>query len=247
MKLHQVLPLRKSVNDAAHTLLTRVHHKLSATAIAGISKVYRPKDEDGDRYPNEYQKVTWSGEAALAEALPHQVRLLDLTAMRDFTNSFAKADVVVDDNVVIANAPVPFLLWLEQQLNYYVKVLQELPLLDPGTNWEWNGDQGVFASDPVETVKTKKIEVPLLLAPATDKHPAQVKVTTVDELQGYWTTVRYSGAFRRDDITQAIARARKLYDAVRAAQSLANEQVVAEVKPGKTVVDFVFGGLLHGE
>lgn len=58
IKLHQILPARKSADLEAHEAITRVHHKLSATAISGITRTYTPKDDDGDRYPNEHQKVT---------------------------------------------------------------------------------------------------------------------------------------------------------------------------------------------
>lgn len=244
-KLHQILPARKAAGDVAHETITRVHHKLTAAATSGISRVYTPKDDDGDRYPSEYQKVTWAGDDAVREALPHQVRLIDLTAQRDFTNMTACANVTVDGEVILRDAPVSFLMWLESQLTHYITFLKQLPVLDPSTNWAWSPEQGAYASDVVSTAKSRKLEVPLVLHPPTDKHPAQVKTTMIDEFQGTWQTTRFSGAFRRDDVEAALERARKLHDAVRSAASLANETPVNTLHPGQAIVDYVFEGLLH--
>lgn len=244
MKQHQVLARLKGVAANSHSVITRVHHELMKNQLlAGIVKTYEKKDDEGDDYPGEYQRVVMRADRKIAELLVPLAELLDVTAARDYTNTVAVAEVAVDGVTLIEKAPVPYLLWLEQRLLNYVTVLSKLPTLDPSTTWTWDPAEGAYASDPVRTVKTKKVEFPLILHPPTDKHPAQVKVSTTDEVQGYWTTRRLSGAFRQDDVDNALDRTRKLLDAVRIAHAEANQREAIWPNHGERVINYIFGPL----
>lgn len=244
IKLHQALALLKGVAPHAHSVITRVHHELDkAPLLVGIVKTYEKKDEEGDNYPGEYQKVIIQADREVGKLLEPLARLLDVTAMRDYTNMVACADVTVDGVTLIEDAPVPYLLWLEQRVINYISVIAKLPTLDPSTNWTWDPAEGVYASTPTNTVKTKKIEFPMVLHPGTDKHPPQVKVSTTDEVQGYWTTRRLSGAFERDVVNAALERARRLQDAIRVAHATANQRDVVEPNHGARVINYLFGPL----
>lgn len=244
LKLHQVLALRKGVAEVAHSALTTAHHTLMKTQLlAGISKTYRPKDEDGDHFPSEYQKVVLRSDRVVVELLGPLTQLLNVTAQRDYTNMVAKADVKVEGVTLIKDAPVPYLLWLEEQLKLYTTLIKKLPVLSPETDWSWSTAEGVYASTPTETVKTKKTEFPLLLHPGTDKHPPQVKISTTDEVQGYWTTVRFSGAFEQDDVNEALDRVQRLHAAVRVAQGEANSTSIVNPDHGEAVLAYLLGPL----
>ena len=76
-----------------------------------------------------------------------------------------------------------------------------------------------------------------ILAPATEHHPAQVQMGSEDQLQGYWTTVKFSGALPADLKEKYLKRISDLVNAVKQARELAN-QVDA---PPKTMAKDVFG------
>lgn len=51
-KLNQVIEVEKGVKSRALQELTEAHHSLQKTALlAGISRTYRPKDEEGEQFP----------------------------------------------------------------------------------------------------------------------------------------------------------------------------------------------------
>lgn len=245
MKLHQVLALQKGAGEVAHSALTKAHHVLMKSPLLnGISKKYRAADDDDVvTFPAEYQKVQVYAGDMIKSIIEPQARLLDLTASRDFTNMRAKANVVVDGVTLIEGAPTTYLLWFEKQLSLYETFIKALPTLDPGMNWTMDAAEGAYASSAVETTKSKKVKKSLTLYPATDKHPAQVQAYDEDIVQGYWTTVKYSGALRQSDVNELLVRVRKLQDAVKIAIGEANSFDALEPKPGAQVLDYLFGNM----
>ena len=102
--------------------------------------------------------------------------LVDTAFRVNVTNTTAKADVVVDGKTVFTNVPVIALLELEKQLQEWRKVVDTTPQLeDRGFIPDTSQISGVYKAKDVRKARTKKVTVPLVLAPATDKHPAQVK------------------------------------------------------------------------
>lgn len=246
MKLHQALALMKGATSDAHSVITRAHHDLmKGQLLTGLRKVYRAADEDDTvTYPTEYQKVQLNAKRVIAEMLPSQVRLFDVTAARDFTNMSAVADVVVDGRVIVQDAPVSYLLWLEKKLGELETFVKKVPVLNPEFNWVADDAEG-WVSQPVETTKTKKVKRVLTLHPGTDKHPPQVQTYDEDVVQGYWTSFRYSGALPQSDVNTMIKRVRKLQDAVKVAIAEANAAEADDPKPGKNIFDFVFAGVVE--
>lgn len=246
MKLHQTLALLKGVGSDAHGVLTRAHHDLmKGQLLSGLRKVYRPQDdEDTVTYPTEHQKVQIKAAEAIAGIIPSQVRLYDVTAARDFSNMRASADVTVDGQVIVEAAPVPYLLWLEKKFAELEVFVKKIPVLSPEFNWSRDDAEG-WVSDPVETTKTKKVKRVLTLHPGTDKHPPQVQPYDEDVVQGFWTTVRYSGALPQADVNTLLKRVRKLQDAVKVAIAEANAIDAIEPKPGKKIFDYVFADVVE--
>jgi len=246
MKLHQTLALLKGTASDAHAVITRAHHDLMKTQLlTGLRKVYRAADdEDTVTYPTEHQKVQLKANEVIAGMIPSQVRLFDITAMRDFSNMRASANVVVDGEILVEDAPIPYLLWMEKQLKDLETFVKKIPVLNPEFNWSPDAAEG-WQSDPVDTTKTKKVKRVLTLHPGTDKHPPQVQPYDEDVVQGYWTTVRYSGAMRQEDVNTLTKRVRKLQDAVKVAIAEANSIDAVDPKPGKKIFDFVFADVVE--
>lgn len=121
-------------------------------------------------------------------------RLFDVTATKDWANRTAAADVVVDGTVLLPQVPVPYLLFLEKQLTDLHTFVRKLPVLDASEAWNLDPSTDAWKTDPVRTIRTKKVPRNHVKAEATEKHPAQVEVYYEDVPVGYWTTVKFSGA-----------------------------------------------------
>lgn len=246
MRLHQLLAVLKGAATDAFEDLKKADHVLAKTQLlSGRSKVYRPaNDEDTTRFPDEYQKVQVSAEEVIKTALRTQIRAMDLTASRDFSNAVAKADIVVDGEVFLRDAPIPFLLWLEERLKNLETFIGRLPTLPSDTTWNYSTAEDAWESAAVEAAKTKKVSEPLVLYPATKEHPAQTKVLEVDIVQGYWTSRQFSSALQRTSVVAMQLKVRKLQDAVKMAIMAANAVEAVEVKPGDKIYKYLFSEVL---
>jgi hypothetical protein len=190
-KLCQIVAVEKSVKNKAHQGLTEAYQKVQKSALlTGISRVYRPNDESGEQLPAESTRVQLNAQDVLKDVAKVLTELFDVTACKDYTNCFAHADVSVGEVVLAKDVPITYLLFLEKKLTDIHTFVSKLPTLDPSEEWTFDSNVGAFVSKPSETVKTKKVFVPLLLSPATDKHPAQVKGLIVIAKLAYFHEVK---------------------------------------------------------
>ncbi len=184
-KLNQIIAVEKGIKSRSHQELSDAHHALQKPALlAGIARTYQPKDEEGEKFPPESTRVQIRAEELLKKTQEILTRLFDVTATKDLTNCRAKADVVVDGRVLLKSVPATYLLFLEKQLVDLHTFVKKLPELDPSEMWVQDAAQGLWATEPVQTAKTKKVPRNHIKAEATDKHPAQVDVYYEDIVVG---------------------------------------------------------------
>lgn len=240
-KLNQIVAVEKGVKAKAQRTLTDAYHTAQrATGLAGISRTYKPKDEEGDKLPSESTLVQVKVDEVIDEVITDLSRLFDVTATKDGANAVATADVVVDGTVLVPGATVPFLLFLEKQLVDVRTFVSKLPTLDPAEQWSVDPNTGTFRTEPTETVRTKKIPKNWVKAEATDKHPAQVEIFHEDVIVGTWTTVKFSGAVPATRVAELTERVDKLIEAVKFAREEANGYTVSDVKVGLKVLGYIF-------
>ncbi|THV30139.1 hypothetical protein [Glycomyces paridis] len=241
-KLNQIIAIEKSVKAKAGRVLGDAGRELSkAPLLSGISRTYQPKDEEGEQLPPESTKVQRRVEEQLREVASAMTRLFDVTATKDRTNAVATADVVVDGEVLVPDVPVTYLLFLEKQLAELQAFVKSLPVLDAAESWAFNDAADCFATDPVKTVRTKKVPRNHVKAEPTEEHPAQVEVYYEDIPVGYWTTVRFSGSAPAKRVAQLSERLEKLQFAVKFAREEANGTEVVDEKIGDRVFGYLFG------
>jgi hypothetical protein len=244
--LSQVVRAEAGVKAAHTRIVSDAYHDVQKTGdnspMSGIQRSYKPRFEDGAQFPDEYRRVQFTAESRVQKYLDSLAGLLDMTATKDYGNLNARATVRVGETVIIEDAPVTLLMNLEKQLDMFRVFLEELPTLDPAQDWEWNQEAKAYASKPSGTARTEKITVPVVLSPATDRHPAQVQVVNKDEVQGIWTTVKYSGFLTGDRIKELTDRVTRLLLAVRFAREEANATTRVEKKAlGGAVASYLFG------
>ncbi|MBO3735629.1 DUF7873 family protein [Glycomyces niveus] len=241
-KLNQIIAIEKSVKAKAARALGDAGRELAkAPLLSGISRTYQPKDEEGEQLPPESTKVQRRVEEQLREVSAAMTRLFDVTATKDRTNAIATADITVDGEVLVADVPVTYLLFLEKQLAELQTFVKGLPVLDAAESWTYNDASDAFATDPVKTVRTKKIPRNHVKAEATEEHPAQVEVYYEDIPVGYWTTVKFSGAVPAKRVAQLSERLEKLQIAVKFAREEANGTEVVEERIGAKVFGYLLG------
>ncbi|MFO0607848.1 MAG: hypothetical protein U0324_32085 [Polyangiales bacterium] len=240
-KLNQIIAVEKSVKSKAHGDLTEAHQQLQKPALlSGISRNYRPKDDEGERLPPEATRVQVRAQDVVRKTAEVLTELFDVVATKDWANCEARADVVVDGEVLLVQAPVTYLLFLEKQLVDLHTFVKKLPVLDPAESWLEDAAQNCFATEAVETVRTKKVPRNHVKAEATEKHPAQVDVYYEDVAVGYWRTVKYSGALPARKVAALLERVEKLQRAVKFAREEANAVEVKQQKVGAAIFGYLF-------
>lgn len=239
-KLNQIIAVEKSVKSRAFQELTEAHHALQKPALlSGISRTYRPKDEEGETLPPESTRVQAKAEEIIRQTAQIMGNLFDVTATKDWANNEAKADVVVGERVLLRQVPVTYLLFLEKQLTDLHTFIRKLPVLDASESWTFDPSTDTYATDPVQTVRTKKIPRNHVKAEATDKHPAQVEVYYEDVTVGYWRTLKFSGALPAVRVNDLLTRVQKLQQAVKFAREEANSVEVTDRKVGEQVFAYL--------
>lgn len=208
--------------------------------LSGIARNYRHKNDDGERLPLEAKRVQVRAQDAMRKTSEVLSELFDVVATKDGANCEARADVSVDGELLLAKAPVTYLLFLEKQRIDLHTFVKKLPVLDPAESWVEDAAQHCFATEAIETVHTKKVPRNHVKAEATEKHPAQVDVYYEDVAVGYWRTVKYSGALPARKVAALLERVEKLQRAVKFAREEANAVEVKQQKLGAAIFSYLF-------
>ncbi len=240
-KLNQIIAIEKGVKTGAFQALTEAHQQVQKTALlAGITRTYRPRDEEGEQLPPESTRVQVRGEDVIRTISAAMIEMFDVTATKDWANTQAKADIVVDGRTILSAVPATYLLFLEKQLVDLHTFIAKLPVLDPSEEWQFDASADTYATPPVQTVRTKKIPRNHVKAEATREHPAQVEVFYEDVAQGTWSTIKFSGALPAQRVNTLLARAEKLQQAVKFAREEANNLEVEQQKVGERMLSYLF-------
>lgn len=243
-KLHEVVAVATGKKAEVQKSVTDSYHLLQkAELFDGLRKVYQPIEEGGEQLPSESKNPQADLRKVVADAKGRWRELFDVTMAVDAGNQVAKADVEVDGKVLAKDVPVPTLLFLEKQLGDVKAFLEKLPVPDPAERWAHDSATGLLATEPTKTGRTKKVQKPIVLFPATEQHPAQTQLITEDLLAGYWTTIRYTHRVSADKKSVALDRVGKLLDAVKVARERANSTEVSKREIGESLLGFVFDGL----
>lgn len=240
-KLNQIIAIEKGVKTKAFQQITETHQQLlKPSLLSGISRNYQPRDEEGEQLPPESTLVQLKAQEVIKKLSQTLTELFDITATKDWTNCKSKANVVVDGEVLLSDVPSTYLLFLEKQLVDIHTFIKKLPMLDPAETWRHDPGSDVFVTEPVETVRTKKVPRNHVKAEATEKHPAQVEVYYEDIQVGKWRTLKYSGALPASRINELLERVEKLQKAVQFAREEANSVQAEEQKIGDKLFKYLF-------
>lgn len=240
-KLHEMLAVEKGEKQQATKKLTKLHRAAELEKLyEGHTRTYRPADELGEKLPDESQIVQLKAEAVLEAEAEILAPLWDLVATKDWANAGpAKADVVVDGNILIAGAPVSFLLWAVKKLEDIETFLSKMPVLDPSEKWAWDPDQNCHSTGDQWSNRTKKVLRNHTKFGGDANHPPQVEMYNEDVVIGTFHRIRYSGALGAETREKLLRRVRDLKNAIGTARERANSVEVEKQELGKKVFGFL--------
>ena len=240
-RLNQIIAIEKGIKSRSVQELAEAQKALQKPALlSGISRTYRPKDEEGEQLPPESKRVEVKAEEIIRKTAEVLTKLFDVTATKDWTNCTARADVVVDGQTLLAQAPVSYLLFLEKQFTDLRSFIKKLPVLDAADTWTFDQSSDCWATEPVQTLRTFKTPRNHVKAEATEHHPAQVEVYYEDVTIGYWRTVKFSGALPARRVNEMLERLEKLSQAVKFAREEANNSQTEEQRVGERIFQYLF-------
>ncbi|MBL4845681.1 MAG: hypothetical protein JKY65_09155 [Planctomycetes bacterium] len=239
-RLNQVLAIEKGTKARVFGEISKLHNAVQrASILNGFSKTYQPKDDEGDRYPPERQRVQLIASDMLRKAGRLLSELFDVTASKDWANTRARADVVVDGEVLLEQVPATFLLFVEKQLGDLRTLIGKVPVLDQADDWSLDEGSQLYKTQSTETSRTKKVQRPIVLYPATTEHPAQTQLISEDQVVGTWVTVKHSGALPESRKIQLLDRIERLSNAVKFAREQANAVEAVRQEVGERVFRYL--------
>jgi hypothetical protein len=252
--LHTFVALRDGVKNRKTENVSAAHHVAVKTDLyEGMTRTYRPKNEDGDQLPEENKNIQVNADTALNAFVDAVSRDWNLMGTVDAGNQLARADLVVPTGettttgepitrVVLRDVPATFLLYLARELDDVYTYVKKMPTLDPSVNWTYDEAVAAYVAAPVTTHRTKKVLKNHVLYEATDRHPAQVQTFTDDVVDGFWTLIRRSGALPLERKAQLLQRIDMLRLAVKEARERANTVEVEDVDVARPIFDYLLGG-----
>lgn len=244
LKLNQVVAIEKGVKSKCNERLSALYKLVQKPVLFnGLRKKYMPKAEGDESLPDETQLVQHTVPVMLRDVEAAARELFAVTAQRDWTNCVARGQVIID-GVPLLDAPVSYLLFLEKQLTDIRTFVANLPLLDPTEEWSWDEASSSYKSMSSSTIRTKKMQKPIVLYDATANHPAQTQLITEDVSVGTWVQTRFSGAISLTDREAMLARVETLLNAVKMAREEANMQSVTE--DASAIASTLFGYMFRG-
>lgn len=255
-KLHQILAASRGVATETERLLMLAAHGLGAVGeqspLSGISRTYKPRDEQGDQLPPKRQDVQIRVEAEVMPMIADAVtKLLDLNYTRDEGNVRARADVVLRGKVLLPSVPATQLLSLENALGKLRGTINALPVLDPAETWAWDAARNVYATEPTQVASSKPVPQVMELSPAVIKDgvgiPAQVYRYEITKPVGDWTEIKFSGCMEAQRKEEILRRLAELQTAVKYAREEANRIDVEQKHCGAAIFDFLYSGALPSQ
>jgi len=243
VKLNQIVALNGPKKADFKKLITNYYHMMQSSGpFFGLERHYIPKDDEGQKLPSESTKVQIKVGDLLDEIRENWINMFDLILTNDVGNCAAKADITIDDVVILKDVPITTLIFLEKQLSDDIKaVLNKVPTLPLSDDWlPVDTDTGLYTTKEIEKVRTAKIEESLVLLAPTKEHPGQAKSVVKDVAVGYWREKKLSSAYPHTKISKLLERLSKLRDAVTLAKEQANSLEISQMKGGKVIMDYLF-------
>jgi hypothetical protein len=248
--LHELLAVEQGRAETSNRLVKEATKTLGTkrSIFEGMQKSHEVFDEDKQnlKQATEHKEV----ESTVAEQLEfvgtEVAAYWDVILQKDEANQRAKADIIINGIVLVQNVPSTTLLGMEKKLISLQALYNAIPTTDSATAWEKDENYakaGVWRSKyALERQHKVTVRDWQIVAPATDRHPAQVQEISKEEILGKYVVTTFSGALSPLDKAEKLERLTALIRAVKEARQRANiTEVQNDLVFGEVLVDFING------
>jgi hypothetical protein len=246
-KLHEVLAVEADLEGAAKrvleeakvTFLKKVEHFMGHHKTLRMFSEARATEEEAAQ---EHKEPVTTVDAKLRYVHKPVIRWFDALAQKERTNQEARADLVVDGEVLAEDVPATLLLGLESRLKLLRGVYEAIPTQPPSMVWveDPGSGKGVYRSKyPEKRDKTEKDVAYKIIVPATKEHPAQAQTWSENVKVGVLTTERWTTTITPGEKSNLLERIDKLLYATKRARQRANSTTLVKVQIGKKLLDFI--------
>lgn len=252
-KLHEILAAEKTVKDQNKVLLdnTLTKFKKSENYFRGYTKTLKMiADSDENKAIEEAAREDKPVITNVYETLDYLFSFWakneDFQAQKNEANTRAVSYLEFRGQRLLENVPVDELLGLLDRLGGLRSVLLEAPSIDSSRTWEQGAVKYTWraTADDVGT-KTEKRLTPIVMSPATDKHPAQIEKVVNDVVIGKTTTRKSSGELTAQQKADLLAAIDELISEGNKARSRCNEiDVNKDVTVGTVITAVLRSALL---
>lgn len=246
-KLHEVLAVEADLEGNAKRVLEEAQVTFSKKGdhFMGYHKTLKMFDEARmaeEEGSEEHKDPITTVQAKLDYIRTPVAKWFDVLAQKERTNQDARADLVVDGEVLLEDMPATFLLGLESRLKLVRGVYETIPTHPPAVVWEEDPGKGAghFRSKyPEKRDKTEKTTAYEIMVPPTKEHPAQVNTWPENKKVGVLTTERWTTTISPAEKSNLLGRIDELLRAVKKARQRANSAPLVKVKVGRRLLDFI--------
>lgn len=232
MKMHQLIANEGEVAKGYEKIKSETFKVFKEAGLfEGFSREYAALDaDDPDKVPREGKEVVTTVPRRLDWTREQAVKLIDHELARDETNMTARSSLVIDGVIIGTNVPATFLLVLEKRVKELRAVYDAIPTLDMAHNWApTEAGSDIVKYGPTLAQRNKNKLVPVVLYPATEKHPAQVKESQESIPVGMFSRVDFSGKVTPNTKARLLGRIDTLIQAIRDARTQANNADVVRM------------------
>ncbi len=244
-KLHELLAVQDTTKKQAEKCLTELAHTFEKKENHFAKRIvtYKPLADGAQETQETQLDLTTTVPRELGWISGILTPAIDIAYQIDEGNMVARADLIVDEKILVKGLPVTALMRLEHQVDEIFKLASKIKTLDPSHGFTLDPEQGdgIYISRPDRRERTEKKRTVLTLAPATDKHAAQVQVYDDSVIVGHTTTIHWSGLLTVAQKGELLERIEKLRNGIKAARARGNmEEVDKAKKIAQPILDYVF-------
>lgn len=208
----------------------------------GITKTYKPLEEDGQQLPPETKEV---GTTVREEAEWFRTffsEAVSTSFVKEATNQQARSTLRIF-GMEYKNVPATALLNLEGKLKELKAVIKHIPTLDDSKSWvSQSAQRGTKrVAEDEWTYRTDQVPFNHVKAQATAEHPAQVEVLMTNKNVGKWFKRYFSGAISTENKAIMMSRVDEAIRDVVSAREEANR--VEIVAPGTDIGTKIFDAI----
>lgn len=248
-KQHELLAVEKIKSDQANRLMQETINKFGKYEyFQGHIKTLKmledsPQNQSLENAAAENKNMPTTVQETLEYFMPVWATAEDVIFQKNKTNQVANADLMFRGQIIAEKVPVDELLGLESRLEKIRALMAAMPTVVASVKWEKDVNSGRagawVATDAEKTTKTEKTMVPVVLAEATDKHPAQVRESSVDKVVGMFTKINYSGAATSAQKAEVLSRIDDLIAEVKQARMRANSVETVTDRIGSVITNLI--------